>query len=287
MRRHEDADRGSKTAQMRASGIRRPQPGQRFGDRRRMVGKVVVHRHAASGSHDFQSPLDAGEPAQPLGDPLGRNPDVSRDRNGGVALRTLCAPTSGTSKVPYGAPRTPDLEPRRRASRLEIVRLPIQALGCAEGLDSRLGGAGQPARPLAVSAKQQQAAPRHEVHEAAKRQRHRLDVGIDVGVIELNVVDDRDVRQVLEELGGLVEERAVVFVAFDDEVAALPHAIAGSVLAEVARDAADEHARIERRASVSTHPASAVVVVFPCVPAITIDRAPHRKCSRIASGSEQ
>ena len=38
---------------------------------------------------------------------------------------------------------------------------------------------------------------------------------------------------------------------------------------------------------VSSQPASDVVVVLPCVPAITIERAPHRKCSRIASGSEQ
>ena len=42
-----------------------------------------------------------------------------------------------------------------------------------------------------------------------------------------------------------------------------------------------------RPACTSSHPASAVVVVLPCVPAITIDRAPHRKCSRTASGSEQ
>jgi hypothetical protein len=38
-------------------------------------------------------------------------------------------------------------------------------------------------------------------------------------VIELDVVDDGDVRQVLEELRGLVEEGAVVLVALDDEVA--------------------------------------------------------------------
>ena len=64
-------------------------------------------------------------------------------------------------------------------------------------------------------------------------------------MIELDVVDDGDVGQVLEELRGLVEERAVVLVALDDEVAALPDPIARAVLAEVPRDAADEHARID------------------------------------------
>ena len=39
--------------------------------------------------------------------------------------------------------------------------------------------------------------------------------------------------------------------------------------------------------SVSTHPVSAAVVVLPCVPAMTIECAPQRKCSLIASGNEQ
>src|SRR2546423_1442350 len=33
----------------------------------------------------------------------------------------------------------------------------------------------------------------------------------------------------------------------------------------------------------NTHPVSDVVVGLPCVPAMTIERAPQRKCSRIAS----
>ena len=67
---------------------------------------------------------------------------------------------------------------------------------------------------------------------------------IDVGVIELDVVDDGDVGQVLQELRGLVEVGAVVLVAFDDERLALADAVAGAVVAEIPRDAADEHRRI-------------------------------------------
>ena len=66
-------------------------------------------------------------------------------------------------------------------------------------------------------------------------------------MVELDVVDDGDVGQVLQELRGLVEERAVVFVAFDDEVASTAHPVARPVVAEVARDAADEHRRIRAR----------------------------------------
>ena len=64
-------------------------------------------------------------------------------------------------------------------------------------------------------------------------------------MIELDVVDDGDVGQVFEEFGGLVEERAVVLVPLDHEIAALTDPVARSVIAEVSRDAADEHAGID------------------------------------------
>ncbi len=91
------------------------------------------------------------------------------------------------------------------------------------------------------------------MHEAAEGEHHRVEVGVDVRVIELDVVDHGDVGQVLQELGGLVEERAVVLVAFDDEVASLAEPIAGTVLAEIPGDAADQHARID--AAVRQQPA--------------------------------
>ena len=66
--------------------------------------------------------------------------------------------------------------------------------------------------------------------------------GEDVRVVELEVVDDGDLRQVVDELAALVEERGVVFVALDDEPLAVGEPRA---LAEVVRDAADEEARIQ------------------------------------------
>src|ERR1043165_2172485 len=70
----------------------------------------------------------------------------------------------------------------------------------------------------------------------------RGEVRKDVRVIELEVVDDRDLRQVVDELAALVEKCSVVFVALDDEPLAIRKARA---LAEVGRDAADEEARVQ------------------------------------------
>ena len=114
-----------------------------------------------------------------------------------------------------------------------------------ERLDRADGRRRQRVRMRAVGAEQQQTVARHEIHETAERQQHRVEVGVDVGVVELDVVDDGDVGQVLQELRRLVEERAVVFVAFDDEVAARADAVARALRSEIERDAADQHRRIE------------------------------------------
>src|SRR5438046_1872506 len=62
----------------------------------------------------------------------------------------------------------------------------------------------------AVGAAQQQPPARHERDEPAKCERHGVEIGVDVRVIELDVVDDGDIRQIFQELRRLVEERAVV-----------------------------------------------------------------------------
>ena len=71
MRRHDDAERGSKTAQIAASGIGRAHAGQRLGNRGRMMREVVVDRDAVGDADDLQPALDAAERPQPFGDRVG------------------------------------------------------------------------------------------------------------------------------------------------------------------------------------------------------------------------
>ena len=73
----------------------------------------------------------------------------------------------------------------------------------------------------------------------------RLDrgqVGKDVGVVELEIVEDRGARTVMHELGALVEERGVVLVGLEDEEGrggrARRHA-------EIARNTADQEPGLE------------------------------------------
>ena len=68
-----------------------------------------------------------------------------------------------------------------------------------------------------------------------------VEVGVDVGVVELYVGEDGDVGKVVEELGTLVEEGGVVLVAFEDEGAGGRVDVEAG--AEVFGYAADEEAR--------------------------------------------
>src|SRR5438046_2871390 len=61
-------------------------------------------------------------------------------------------------------------------------------------------------------------------------------------MVELDIVNDRELRQIRHELGLFVEERRVVLVALDHEVIAVGNAKA---LAEVLHDTADEKGRGE------------------------------------------
>jgi hypothetical protein len=64
---------------------------------------------------------------------------------------------------------------------------------------------------------QQQSVPRHQPDELPKRFLDRRQVLEDVGVIELQVVQDRRLRQVMDEFAALVEKCSVIFISFQDE----------------------------------------------------------------------
>ena len=93
-----------------------------------------------------------------------------------------------------------------------------------------------------VAVGQQQAVSRNEPDEMRKCFFNRVEIFKNVRVVEFQIVDDADFRQVMDELAALVEKRRVVFVALDDEPFAVREPRA---LAEIVRDAADEKTWIQ------------------------------------------
>ncbi len=89
-----------------------------------------------------------------------------------------------------------------------------------------------------------QPAPRHQIHQTFEGSLNRFEVGINIGVVELDVGKNQPIGKVMQELGSLIEEGGVVLVAFEDEGARGAQLKAG---AKILSDAADQERRIERR----------------------------------------
>ena len=135
---------------------------------------------------------------------------------------------------------------------------------------------------------------RHGAHQVMELALDRGEVGEDVGVVELEVVEDRGARPVVDELRALVEERGVVLVGLDHEERAVAEPRRH---AEVQRHAADQEAGLEPgvledpgehrrrrrlavRAGDGEHPAAVQHVLGEPLRAATCRRS---RASRIAS----
>ena len=138
---------------------------------------------------------------------------------------------------------------QRAAQHVEGVRL----AACAQG--ARLLAQRTEAHHLAPAAARQHplqrlvariddepARARHRAHQVMELGLDRGEVREDVGVVHLQVVQDRSARPVVHELAALVEQRGVVFVGLDDEGLSAAQA---SRDAEVLRHAADQETRVQ------------------------------------------
>ena len=201
-------------------------------------------------------PLNA---PQPVGQhPSAPSPTCAPTAIAASALRTLCTPSSGDSNRPNGSPVAAHVEARQRRRDARRRRLPRRAVAEAERLDRADRRRRAAPRACGLSAPSSSRPLRGtRFDQAAERQAHRVEVRVDVGVVELDVVDDGDVGQVLQELRRLVEERAVVLVALDHEVAARADPVARALRrrssARCRRPAPSDRAR---RASAATRSAT-------------------------------
>src|SRR5882724_3705722 len=138
---------------------------------------------------------------------------------------------------------------------LNVARPPLCLIASPESFQLREKllpkGRDDIAHRCTVPTNDQLSGARHQIHQTTKREFHGVEIFVDVGVIEFDVVDDRDLRQVVHELRTFIEVSGVVFVAFDDEVITAGDA---KTHAKVLHDPADEKRRIH--ACLIDHPGS-------------------------------
>src|SRR4030095_6882591 len=83
---------------------------------------------------------------------------------------------------------------------------------------------------------------RHDIDQPTEAQFYRREILENVGVVELDVVDHEQFRQVVDELRALVEKGAGILVALDHKMLRV---VKERALAEIARQTADDITRLQ------------------------------------------
>src|SRR5580700_8995067 len=116
--------------------------------------------------------------------------------------------------------------------------LPVAVWREAEGLDRAERLRDVLLQVEALAPDQNAPAARDQVHQPAKLQGDRSQVGKDVRMVKFERREDELVGMVVEEFRRLVEEGGVIFVSFDDELVPATKAVAA--VAEIGDDPANQ-----------------------------------------------
>ena len=178
-----------------------------------MMRKIVIHRDPRCAATQLEPALDALEARQGIDGHRGRHADVAGRCDRGQCVGSIVPP----GKRHHGLAEALSRERENRLVRRgalggqPAVR-PIEPfeLGPAAPLDHPLqAGLGTVGENATIT--------RHDPNQMMELGLDRRQIGEDVRVIELEVVQDGGARPVMNEFRTLVAESGVVFVRFDDE----------------------------------------------------------------------
>ena len=175
--------------------------------------EIIVHRHATGFAARFQASFDVGETRQCRQAMRKTDPDV--------AGRQQCCTGIGTVMFASERPLTAAnfaFRPMQDQLTAGIVTAHPVTARMVETLHRRPAGPRQhPFQRRLVAVADDQTAGRQSPHKMMELRFDGRQVGKDVGVVELQIVQHQRAWMVVDELGALVTEGRVVFVSFDDE----------------------------------------------------------------------
>ena len=210
-----------------------------------MVSEIVEHRDAVATptvSSRRLMPLNCRSPSASV---CGVDADASADRNRRQRVAHVVRTEQWRLESSEQCAVAMDVEPREPVAMLDRRSHATSPSSSNPKVSTGLTAVGTSAFACGLSAPRSSRPLRGtSCTRRRKASQDGIEIRVDVGVIELDVIDDGDIGQILEELRRLVEERAVVFIAFDDEVAALADAVARSLAVST-----EIQARCRRRAS--------------------------------------
>ena len=241
-----------------------------------MVREVVVDGDAGDLAAQLHAPCDAFELTERLDCQRQRHARVARGGERRERIVDVVGADERPAHLALRASRTRALRSTNHRSlappgRLVHTASPLATPG--EPLARRPAAHGERLTQARIGGVPDDAARAgHDAHQMMKLALDRRDVVVDVGVVELEVIENECARPVVDELCALVEKRRIVLVRFDDKERRRPRR------ALVAKFAGTPPIRNPgaRPAYSRIQASSDEVVVLPCVPATANT---HRPCN--------
>ncbi len=187
--------------------------------------EVVVDERLPDLGDELQTSLDPLESAQRIDGDLGRHAGVPGGRDGGQAVADVVLAEDGPPHRAEGIVAQADVE--GRAGAVPTASAPPLAVVHVHGLLHLRGAHPGDRRPaplleglvdvVVVGRRDDETVAGHRAQQVIELGLDGREVGKDVRVVVLEIVDDQRARVVVHELGSAVEVGAVVLVGFHHE----------------------------------------------------------------------
>lgn len=218
-------------------GVAQAQSAECFSNGRRVMAKVVHHGNAGDNTTDFHATFDAFKRVESglnlfVGQAavLGAGDDCQGVANVEFAHQVEVKFKAGDFKLAGGRTAT-DIEP------VDAI-----VISQPETLDRTMIDVKQRREIGVIAIGQELASARHQVDKTLESGLDGGEVVKNVGVIELQIIDNDNFRKVMQEFAAFIEKSSVIFVAFENKPRTVGEARA---FAKVVGNAADEKAGIQ------------------------------------------
>ena len=190
--------------------------------------EIVDDGYAAFDAADFHPPFDREKGIEAILDLFVRDAPSIRGDDHREAVPHVEFTEQRCLELAERVAFAKDGETRLLAGKINVACLPFRGVGEAERLDLCMKFAIHLGKHLTddrrINSRDQPAAARHKIHQAGKFPLDVVYVVVNIRVVEFDIIDYCDLRQVVHKFRLLVEICRVVLIAFDHKEVGICHA---------------------------------------------------------------
>ena len=194
------------------------QAGYRRRDSRGVMGEIVINRDATRSTAVFQAAAHAAKSRERRDGLRWFHATMGGGGNGSDGIAAVVVTRQAQAQRAQFAGTVPDGYGLRGRSDGSCTLAPMPSLGPVEDFDRAPDTALEDARQGGIATVHDDAAlARNTAQQVVELGLDRAQVGKNIGMVELEIVEHGGRREVMNELAALVEKRRVVFIGLDDK----------------------------------------------------------------------